>query len=1229
MELIEKLDAVTEANLSPEQALNLVSLLNSTSPHAESVKARLYPDLITRIAGLMFGDAPGWSSHLTPLHQPIRCWLDIADFSRYSEFDEYNKQVSKVSKNEISEPQKSQVLQWIKRFSDLDRVRLANTLIAMLKPFDPQEEDKDRLRHSLLFFDDIHDKISSSLFARFAILPLSTQRLLQSSGFIMPTDSLLRLPGGLLTDMVLIELADRFKDKQRRQIQSGKEPISFLPQSGSAMSTSSTTTTTSTLENSGRRGLFVDSRALFLILFFNYQVSSTRWKEDLRRKLIEEKSKLIPEFGFINYPLLYQDLDHVFEFRPYQTILFELLGVHLPTHLLWDPPDHKPPHPESKLFLALFISSWLLQNPPYQTKISPSHIVQHMGGLTLIRQSVARNSVSQSPSSRPYSRLFDDPGVFGPDSIAPSSTTEKNFFSIIDKATPATRSSQPQNISAPDPLTPSPNSYLAPSLDLLISVSVTITLQLCDKEFPDEIVCSEMKEIPKLRSGGKTILELAGLAAGGISKRIIEEDQFLNQDIAKQLLKNSRIKGQYSRPFPGIVAVPTIWEQIHSPLFHFFRNHLHQLDVLSDPVLFSTLVDTWCMVLTPWRARPRWKIKSRSKLEPDIRCRYFSYNEEVSRQLKEFANEKRRQNTTAGNVRSSLERLETISLLDEDFQTAKKNVKSSPLYTAKLKSTRDFEGGVYEAMFKETLSESEKLTQKAYTLNDWRPWIRLHFLYYVHLLPIFLRQVSLADFSSSPPILLATLERVLDIFEPQLVDELRYCEEDWRNIFSSNTNITQDSDREITARRIQLLAHRNMLQLPPEVNPIELLDVNLKSNTSKRNLVDISESVSVLIDKLHLALKSRKIERPPPVSIPEACRILINTSRDNTGEFPLYEHLSFWHGFEVFFEDVIRIFLLLLFGFFIAFKVSQIDSIHRNDIRDQNCSCKPCLMARKIAKYVVKPAEGISNFFFLSCSYINDIIMTINKIASTSQQTIDTFLKEYVFSKNVVKDVVVKQETIAIPSSSIPSGLYLLERLTLCVDRLQILNSKSSEEAMLKINEEMIVSCELRDYRRKPLLMQLLEFWQTPLDFFFPKGKRVINEFIQQESSLPGWWESSVLLSLTVFLSGMLTRFGLKRNSGRNFCRFLADFRVLLALLIWFIFVWFLCQYLGFHLTAFFVLSSFILHHLLVRNLINSIKQLIAVAIALAVMLLWFLHKVDTTSTMVLLVVLFFVTVSS
>jgi hypothetical protein len=286
-------------------------------------------------------------------------------------------------------------------------------------------------------------------------------------------------------------------------------------------------------------------------------------------------------------------------------------------------------------------------------------------------------------------------------------------------------------------------------------------------------------------------------------------------------------------------------------------------------------------------------------------------------------------------------------------------------------------------------------------------------------------------------------------------------------------------------------------------------------------------------------------------------------------------------------------------------------------------------MARKIAKYVVKPAEGISNFFFLLCSYINDIIMMINKIASTSQQTIDTFLKEYFVSKNVLKDVVVKQETIAIPSSSIPSGLYLLERLTLCVDRLQILNSKSSKEATLKINEEMIVACELRDYRRKPLLMQLLEFWQTPLDFFFPKGKRVINEFIQQESSGPGWWESSVLLSFTVLLSGMLTRFGLKRYSGRNFCRFLADFRVLLALLIWFIFVWFICQYLGFHLTSFFVLSSFILHHLLVRNLINSIKQLIAVAIALAVMFLWFLNKVDTTSTLVLLVVLFFVTISS
>ena len=228
-----------------------------------------------------------------------------------------------------------------------------------------------------------------------------------------------------------------------------------------------------------------------------------------------------------------------------------------------------------------------------------------------------------------------------------------------------------------------------------------------------------------------------------------------------------------------------------------------------------------------------------------------------------------------------------------------------------------------------------------------------------------------------------------------------------------------------------------------------------------------------------------------------------------------------------------------------------------------------------------------------------------------------------------MKDEVVKQETISIPSSSIPPGLYLLERLNLCVDRLQILKSQSYEEAMLKLNEEMIVACELRDYRRKPLLLQLLEIWQTPLGFFFSKGKRVQNEFIQDESSLPGWWESSVFLSLTVFLSGILTRFGFSRVSGRNFCRILADVRVLLALLTWFVFVWLIWQYLGSYLTAFFVLSSFILRHLLVRDLINSIKQLIAFVIALAVMLLWFLNKVETTSTLVLLLILFIVTVSS
>lgn len=1212
------LNSITESNLSPEQALTLVTFLNSGGPNAESVKARLYPDLITRIAGLFFGDAPGWTSHLTPVHQPLRCWLDAADFSRYTEFDEYNKQLAKVSKSEIVEPQKSQVVNWLKRFSDLDRVKLANSLIIMFRPFDPHEEDKDRLKFSLLFFDDIHDKMSTSLFIRQALLPLSTQRILSSNGFAMPSEASLRLPGGLFADMVLQVLSDRFRDKQKRQLQTGKEPLPFLPQSGSS-------SYASIQESSGRRGLHVDSRALFLMLFFNYQVSSTRWKEDLRRRLFEEKSKMIPEFGFAEYPLLYQDLDHVFEFRPYQTMLFEMLGVHLPTHLPWDPPDHKPPHPESKLFLALLISSWLMRNPPYQKKMVPSHVVHHVGGLSSIRQTVVRTSTAQSPSSRPQSRLFDEPGVFGPDSIGSTNLLpDKNLFSVVDKTMSPSRGLQPQNIIlAPDPYTPSPNTYLPPTLDLLISVSVAITLQLCDKEFPEEIACIESKEVPKLRSGGRPVLDIAGLSASGLAKRATEKDFFLNQEIDKQLQKNSRVRGAYPRSFPGTVAIPAIWEQLHAPLFHFFRNHLLQLDVLSDPVLFATLADTWCMVLTPWRARPRWKIKTRNLLEPNSRTRYFSYNEEVSRQLEESVKEKRRLLSTK--TRSSLDRLDTVYLKEEDVEVAKKNARSSLLYAAKLKSTRDFEGGVYENMFKETLSESEKLTQKAYTLDDWRPWIRLHFLFYVHLLPIFLRQLSLTTFSSTPPILLSSLERVLDIFEPQLVDELRRCEDDWRLLFSQQVSQSAliDSDRETTARRIQLLAHRNMLQLPPEVNPVELVDSSLKS-ASATSLVDITEGASAVIEKLREALKSRRLEKPPPVSIPEACSILMNVPCDSKGEVPLLEHLSYWHGVEAFWADIFRIFTHICSWILVAMTLLQRDEVHINEGGMYACSCRPCTWARSFAEKIIRPVEFIAQIILVSWTQFNVWFFSAkSSIKAISTSVFDVSKSIGIDLVSTKKDVN-KKDTLTV-TPVIRDGTFLIERLTLSIDRLLILQSRSAVEIASRLEAEPITACDLRNYRKKSLLVQLIEFTQSPLLFLTKPGKEVY--FIQQtqeDSVLPGWWESSVLISLTALVSSLPTRlFGQRIGSvERNHLRFLADVRILFLVIAWVLIVWFLGRFVGFWQMSYFMVLTVLLRHMLLIDIINSFQQLVAFLFGVCVVYLWAVGQVNFSAAIGVLGVL-------
>lgn len=1222
--MAEDLSAVTEANLSPEQVLNIITLLNSGSPNADSIKARLYPDLITRIAGLFFGDAPGWTSHLTPVHQPLRCWMDAADFSRYTEFDEYNKQLAKVSKNEIVEPQKSQVVNWLKRFSDLDRVKLANSLIILFRPFDPHEEDKDRLKFSLLFYDDIHDKMSTSLFCRLALLPLSTQRILSSNGFAMPPEASLRLPGGLFADMLLQVLSDRFKEKQKRQPQTAKEPLFFLSQGGGPSSYSAIQ------ETSGRRGLPVDSRALFLILFFNYQVSSTRWKEDLRRKLFEEKSKLIPEFGYAEYPLLYQDLDHVFEYRPYQTMLFEMLGVHLPTHLPWDPPDHKPPHPESKLFLALLISSWLMRNPPYQKKMAPSHVVHHVGGLSSIRQTVTRSSAVQSPSSRPFSRLFDEPGVFGPDSVVTTNALpDKNFFSIADKMASPSRGLQPQSIIlAPDPYIPSPNTYLPPTLDLLTSVSVTITLQLCDKEFPEEIACIETKEIPKLRSGGRSVLDIAGLSAGGLAKRATEKDFFLNPEIDKQLQKNSRIRGAFARPFPGTVAIPAIWEQLHSPLFHFFRNHLLQLDVLSDPLLFATLADTWCMVLTPWRARPRWKIKTRNLLEPNSRTRYFSYNEEVSRQLEASIKEKR--SPDSSKARSSLERLETVYLNDEDFENAKKKVRSSNLYTAKLKSTRDFEGGVYESMFKETLSESEKLTQQAYTFDDWRPWIRLHFLFYVHLMPIFLRQLSQVTFSSTPPILLSSLERVLDIFEPQLVDELRRCEDDWRLLFSPQMTQSApiDSDRVTTARRIQLLAHRNMLQLPPDVNPIELVDPNQRSSRAA-SLVEITESTNAVIDKLREALKSRRLEKPPPVTIPEACSFRITAPFDNKGEVPLLEHLSYWHSAEAYWADIFRIITHIFSWILVAITVMPRDNVHKSEGGMYSCSCRPCSWARSMSETIIRPTEFIAQIIQVSLKELSVWYLSARNFGMAISSGVSDVSKSIGINLAMAeKDINKKDASLIMPAKE---KNFLIERLMLTIDRLIILQSQSASEMSLKLREEPITACDLRNYRTKSLLAQLIEFTQSPLSFFNKTAGAAKEVYFNQqtldESLLPGWWESSVLISLTAFISSIPTRFFEQRfgHSGKNHLRFLADIRILSLVMAWTFIVWILGRFIGSWQMIYFILLSALLRHLLILDIINSFQQLVVFLFGVGIVFMWALGLVNSGTALGVLGVLSFI----
>jgi hypothetical protein len=199
-------------------------------------------------------------------------------------------------------------------------------------------------------------------------------------------------------------------------------------------------------------------------------------------------------------------------------------------------------------------------------------------------------------------------------------------------------------------------------------------------------------------------------------------------------------------------------------------------------------------------------------------------------------------------------------------------------------------------------------------VQKWLSWIRVHYLFYTFLLHIVLDRFRHASFATDPRegrALLECLERLLDLFEPGVVRELQRCDEQWDKLFvttplsaAERARQSQEreaellaatrayiepnpADREVLAIRLQLLAHRNLLKLPPDVSPRSML-------RPFSACMRLGEDV---IRALQSSIDSKNVKKPGPIEIPDACRI---EWRDSKGKLVVVERPPFWERTERF-----------------------------------------------------------------------------------------------------------------------------------------------------------------------------------------------------------------------------------------------------------------------------------------------------------------------------------------
>lgn len=236
-----------------------------------------------------------------------------------------------------------------------------------------------------------------------------------------------------------------------------------------------------------------------------------------------------------------------------------------------------------------------------------------------------------------------------------------------------------------------------------------------------------------------------------------------------------------------VTLMPQVWERLQHPLFTFLHIHMARVSPVTDPTTWAHIVDTWLMVLAPWRARNRYKAAAGSGIAlfvpaPTARC--FDYAGQAQGALGRLANRRTAAAAAGGGGAGGGSSFAAEEVAAELRAPAAGAAAAAAKQAAVAAQARGVEvGGVVTAdrKFAASVSVGHDF-ERGHVLysnwEEWRPWVAQHYAFYTYLLrAVVAAAASAALAAPHPSPVLEALERVLDVYEPCVVAELHRVRE--------------------------------------------------------------------------------------------------------------------------------------------------------------------------------------------------------------------------------------------------------------------------------------------------------------------------------------------------------------------------------------------------------------------------------------------------------------------